>query len=157
MKMLFKQRFFSWFDSYDIFDEEGNTIYVVKGQLSWGHKLNVYDAAGNYLGTVKERVLTFTPTFELYLGGDEPVGVIRRRFFSLFKPLYEFSFNGWEAAGDILEWDYEIKNPDGTVAASVSKELFRWTDTYSIDVEDPGDALMALMFVLAVDAEKCSR
>lgn len=36
MKMLFKQRVFSWFDSYDIYDEYGNTLFVVKGQLSWG-------------------------------------------------------------------------------------------------------------------------
>ena len=32
MKLLFKQRLFSWFDSYDIYDEFGNTVYVVKGQ-----------------------------------------------------------------------------------------------------------------------------
>ena len=30
-------------------------------------------------------------------------------------------------------------------------------DTYVIDVQDPGNALNALMFVLAIDAEKCSR
>lgn len=39
MKMLFKQRLFSWFDSYDIYDEQGNVMFVVKGQLSWGHCL----------------------------------------------------------------------------------------------------------------------
>ena len=44
MKLLFKQRLFSWFDSYDIYDEAGNTVYGVKGQLSWGHKLVIYDA-----------------------------------------------------------------------------------------------------------------
>ena len=49
MKLLFKQRLFSWFDSYDIYDEFGNTVYVVKGQLSWGHKLVIYDADGNEL------------------------------------------------------------------------------------------------------------
>ena len=32
-----------------------------------------------------------------------------------------------------------------------------WTDTYVIDVERPEDALLALMVVLAIDAEKCSR
>ena len=32
MKLLFKQRFFSWFDSYDIYDEAGNTMFVVKGE-----------------------------------------------------------------------------------------------------------------------------
>ncbi len=35
MKLLFKQRLFSWFDSYDIYDEYGNVIYTVKGELSW--------------------------------------------------------------------------------------------------------------------------
>ena len=29
MKLLFKQRFFSWFDSYDIYDETGATLFTV--------------------------------------------------------------------------------------------------------------------------------
>lgn len=36
MRMYFKQRLFSWFDSYDIYDEQGNTIYVVKGTVVLG-------------------------------------------------------------------------------------------------------------------------
>lgn len=47
MKLLFKQRLFSWFDSYDIYDEEEQTVYVVKGQPAFGHCLNIYDAAGS--------------------------------------------------------------------------------------------------------------
>ena len=42
----------------------------------------------------------------------------------------------------------------GTIA-SISKELLNFTDTYVLDVADPADALYVLMFVLAVDAEKC--
>ena len=37
------------------------------------------------------------------------------------------------------------------------KELFHWADTYVIDIERAEDALYALMVVLAIDAEKCSR
>lgn len=36
MRLLFKQRFFSWFDSYDIYDEDGNTVFTVEGKLAWG-------------------------------------------------------------------------------------------------------------------------
>ena len=36
MRLLFKQRFFSWFDSYDIYNEAGETVYTVEGKLSWG-------------------------------------------------------------------------------------------------------------------------
>ena len=61
MKLLFKQRFFSWFDSYDIYNEAGETVYTVEGKLSWGHCLHILDAAGNHIGTVKERVLTLLP------------------------------------------------------------------------------------------------
>ena len=52
---------FSWFDSYDIYDENENTVYVVKGQLSWGHCLKIFDACDREVGTVRERVLTLLP------------------------------------------------------------------------------------------------
>ena len=32
MKLLFKQRFFSWFDSYDIYDEGGRGVFTVEGK-----------------------------------------------------------------------------------------------------------------------------
>ena len=155
MRLLFKQRFFSWFDSYDIYDDAGNTVYVVKGQLSWGHCLKIFDAAGREVGTVKERILTFLPKFEIYLGNNY-VGCISKEF-TFFKPKYNIDCNGWHIDGDFFEWDYTVLNASGGVVATVSKELLHWTDTYVINVADPRDALCALMFVLAIDAEKCSR
>ncbi len=155
MKLLFKQRFFSWFDSYDIYDEAGNTLYEVKGQLSWGHCLKIFDPNGNEIGTVQEKILTFLPKFEIYLG-DNYVGCISKEF-SLFRPKFDIDYNGWHIEGDWFEWDYNILDKNGTRIAGVSKELFNWTDTYVIDVNNKEDALCALMLVLAIDAEKCSR
>lgn len=155
MKLLFKQRFFSWFDSYDIFDEYGETVFTVEGQLSWGHRLHILDRNGRHIGTVKQKVLTFAPKFELY-ENDECLGILEKELFTFFKPRYYIDFNGWQIEGNFMEWDYSITDPNGTVVATVSKELFNWTDTYAIDV-DPRDALRALMVVLAIDAEKCSR
>lgn len=155
MKLLFKQRMFSWFDSYDIYNEAGEVVYVVKGQLAWGHCLKIFDAWGGEIGMVKERVFTFLPSFELYVG-DDYLGCIRKEF-ALFKPVYTIECNGWQVEGNFLEWDYEITGPDGEPKAAVSKQLLNWTDTYVIDVADPADALCALMLVLAIDAEKCSR
>ena len=51
---------------------------------------------------------------------------------------------------------HEVDEPEEKVAA-ISKELLHWTDTYVLDIADPEDALYVLMFVLAIDAEKCSR
>lgn len=155
MKLLFKQRLFSWFDSYDIYSETGETLYTVKGQLSWGHRLKIFDVYGNELGTVNQKVLTFLPKFEIYLG-ENYIGCINKEL-SFFKPRYNIDFNGWSVEGNFFEWDYRVLSSDGREIASVSKELFNWTDTYVIDVVNPGDALCALMLVLAIDAEKCSR
>ena len=155
MRMIFKQRFFSWFDSYDISDEYGNVLYTVKGQLAWGHCLKIFDNSGKAVGTVKEKIFTFLPKFELY-EGERYLGCISKEF-SLFRPRYLIDCKGWFVEGSFSEWDYRILDSTGGYIARISKELFNWTDTYVIDVNDPRNALYALMLVLAIDAEKCSR
>lgn len=155
MKLLFKQRLFSWFDSYDIYDEAEATVFTVKGQLSWGHCLKIFDANGNEVGMVKERILTFLPKFELYIA-NQYIGCISKEF-TLFRPKYNIDCNGWHVEGNFMEWDYQIVDRNAQQVASVSKELFHWTDTYTIDVDNPQDVLYVLMLVLAIDAEKCSR
>lgn len=59
MKLLFKQRVFSWLDSYDIYNEYDETAFTVEGRLSWGHRLVIYDRTGNEVGEIREEVLTF--------------------------------------------------------------------------------------------------
>ncbi len=154
MKLLFKQRFFSWFDSYDIYYENGQVAYTVKGELAWGHQFRIYDSAGNEVGGVRQRILTFLPKYEIY-HGDSMIGCISKEL-SLFRPKFDLDFKNWYIEGDFFEWDYSIMSGNMTVA-TVSKELLNWTDTYIIDVKNPEDGLYALMVVLAIDAEKCSR
>ena len=155
MKLLFKQRFFSWFDSYDIYDESERVVYVVKGQLSWGHKLVIFDANGNELAMAVQKIFTFLRIFEIHKNGQY-IGCLNKEL-SLFVPHYNLDYNGWHIDGSIMEWDYQILDSNGNHIASVSKELFNFTDTYVLDIENPQDALDVLMFVLAIDAEKCSR
>ena len=99
--------------------------------------------------------MSFLPAYKLYVG-EECVGTIKKEF-TLFAPSFYIECNGWQVDGNFFEWDYTICDSAGMSVAVVSKELFNWTDTYSIDVNNPDDALYALMLVLAIDAEKCSR
>lgn len=154
MRLLFKQRFFSWFDSYDIYDENGNTVYVVKGELAWGHRLRIYDAFGNEQGLIEEKVLSFMPKFRMYVNG-ELTGEIRKEL-TLFRPRFNLDCNGWQVNGDIFEWNYAVTDSWQNIICSVSKQVLRLTDTYEIDVANPADALYCLMIVLAIDAAKCS-
>jgi len=155
MRLYFKQRLFSWLDSYDIYDEADNTVFTVEGKLSWGHCLHINDANGRHIGTLQEKVFTILPQFEIYIG-EEYVGCIKKEF-TFFKPQFTLDCKGWQVDGEWLEWDYTILDAGGRQVAAITKEPFHWTDTYVIDVADPVDALGALLVALAIDAEKCSR
>lgn len=54
------------------------------------------------------------------------------------------------------EWDYEIIDSRGIVIGDINKELFNFTDTYSLTISDPRNAIYVLMIALAIDAQKCS-
>lgn len=155
VKLLFKQKLFSWFDSYDIFNEAGETVYTVKGELAWGHLLRIYNNQGVSIASVKEKVFSWLPRFEMYVG-EQYTGCIKKEF-TFFKPKFSVDFKGWQVDGDWFEWDYSILDFSGQCVATVSKELWNWTDTYTIDILNPEDALYVLMLVIAIDAEKCSR
>ena len=88
--------------------------------------------------------------------GERCIGTIRKEF-TFVHPSFPMDFCGWTVEGSFMEWDYTIVDAAGQQVASVSKELFHWTDTYVIDVAEKENALYALMVVLAIDAEKCSR
>ena len=155
MKLLFKQRMFSWLDSYDIYNYAGETVYTVKGQLAWGHCLKIFDARDNEIGTLKQRILTFLPKFEMYLG-ERYIGCISKEF-TFLRPKFNIDCNGWRVDGNFLEWDYNVFAANGKTVATVSKDVWRFADTYVIDVADLKDTFYVLMLVLAIDAEKCSR
>ncbi len=155
MKLLFKQRFLSWPDSYDIYYESGDVAYTVEGQFGLGHCLKVFDHSGNEVGMVQQQMFTLLPKFDIHINGV-CAGCISKEF-SFFVPAYNIDYNGWHVDGDFFELEYRILSSSGEKIAQVSKEIFNWTDTYIIDVNNPADALSALMLVIAIDAEKCSR
>ncbi len=155
MQLLLRQRLFSWLDSYDLYDEAGRTVFSVKGEPALGHLLRIYDANGHEVGYIRQKLFSWLPKFEMYRG-EHFLGSIQRKF-TLFNPRYSIDYCSWQAEGDLLEWDYSIRDSAGQEIAAVSKELLHLTDTYVIDVHDPRDALCVLMLVLAIDAENCSR
>lgn len=154
MQLLFKQRAFSWFDSYDIYDEAGRTVFVVRGRMSWGHILEIYDGMGNHLGTMKRELLRLRQTYVMYFG-TEPVGRITKEL-TFFRPQYVLDCGGWRVKGDLMGWNYVVEDAHGNYVMSAGKQHMNWTDTYVIDVAYEKDALTALMIVLAIDAAKSS-
>ncbi len=154
MQLYIKQRVFSWSDTYDVFDENGEPRYYVRGKVfSLGHQIHVYDKhSGKEVGSIHQQLLTLLPKFEIVIDG-KVVGTISREF-SFLRPRYHVDFQNWEVEGDFLGWDYTARRGD-IVVLTVTKELFTWGDTYVLRYDNPANEIPGLLLTLAIDAANC--
>ncbi len=151
MKLIFKQRIFSWLDKFDIFNEDGEVIYRIEGRMSFGRKLIIFDKDNREVAVIEKALLTWLPRYNLFMDGIE-IGAIKKEL-SFFKPKFIVEYNGWEVNGDFWDWNYEISCEESTIA-QISKEFLRMSDVYTIDVLDEQNCLEAVLVVLAIDAIK---
>ena len=154
MQLLIKQRVFSWTDSYDVYDETGEARYFVQAEfLSFGHQIHVYEKrSGREVGSIHQKLFSFTPTFEIVIDGQVRGEVYRE--FTFFRPRYRVDFRGWDVQGDFMSWDYQVMRGSAEVM-SISRELFTWGDTYVLRYDNPADEVPGLLLVIAIDAANC--
>lgn len=156
-KLLIKQRVFSWTDTYDIYDENEKPKYFVKGDFfTLGHRLHIYDySADQEIGMIQERILTWFGKAEITIG-NRVVGTITRKW-SFLRPKYTIDYNGCQADGDFLEWNYTIADANGRQIAEIDKELFHWGDTYALTIYDDSDERDVLIMALTIDMLNCGQ
>lgn len=154
MKLLIRQRMFSWTDSYDVYDETGAARYEVRAEfLTLGHQIHVYDKVSRReVGAIHQRLLTFLPRFDIVIGG-RVLGTVSKEL-SLLRPRYSVDFRGWQVEGDFLGWDYRVRS-GGINVMTITKEIFNFTDTYVLNFFDPANELPGLLLVIAIDAANC--
>ena len=155
MKLIFKQRLLSVLDSYDIYDEFGNTEYIVKGEIGLSHRFRIYNNRNIALAYIKQSLFKIFPEFKMYINGNY-VGCVKKRF-SLLKPIFTVKCKGLYIEGDIFELNYKIKDNCNHVIASINKKLFSFSDKYVLNVKNREDVLHALVIVLSIDALKCNK
>jgi uncharacterized protein YxjI len=149
MKLMIKQKVFSWGDKFTVYDEDGNEKYKVEGEVfSLGKKLHVYDLAGTELVFIHQKLLSFMPKFFVTINGKE-IAEIKSKL--SFKPKYQVDGLNWQVEGNFTGHDYAIYAEDGPVV-EIRKEWMTWGDTYGLNIADPLHELPALAIVLAIDA-----
>lgn len=154
MKLLIKQRVFSWSDTYDIYDENENEKYFVTADIiALGHRLHVFDKAHREIGMVKQQsLLRLFPAFNIEVNGIKK-GWVKKKL-SFIGPKYEVNLNGWHVEGDCFGWNYDVYSGNNLVI-HISRDVPHWGDAYMIDFTNPADELMGLLLVIAIDAANC--
>ena len=153
MRYVMRQKLLSLADNFTIKNEQDQDVFLVKGKLfSFGDKLSFQDLAGNELVFIDQRLLNWSPTYELWKG-DKLLAVVKRELFSFIHHRFTVDVpgpNDLEAEGDFLDHEYTISR-GGSVVATVSKRWFSWADTYGIEIADGEDDVLVLATAVVVD------
>jgi uncharacterized protein YxjI len=152
MRYVMKQKLFSLTDRFAIRNEAGEDAFFVNGHFSIGHKLSFEDPAGNELLFIRQKLLAFGPTYELFRG-DEHVATIRKELFTFFNCTFDIHVDGQgdlEAQGNFSDHEYVVTT-GGETAAQISKEWFTWADTYGVDIADGIDPALILASTVVID------
>ncbi len=150
MKLMIKQKVFSWGEKFTVYDEAGSEKYKVQGEVfTLGKKLHVYDLAGTEVVYIQQKIMSFLPRFFVTVLGKE-VAEIKAKF-SILRPKYQIDGLNWQVEGNFTGHDYAVYAENGPVV-EIRKEWLTWGDTYVLNIADPEHELAALAIVLAIDA-----
>lgn len=149
MRLLIKQKVFSWRDRFYIKDDGGSDRYYAEGEVfSWAKKLHVFDLSGREVAYIEQELWTWLPKYRIYRNGI-PAALIRKEL-SFLRPKYTLEGPGWSVDGSFWEHNYTIR-AQGKDIAAVQKEWFTWGDFYVLDIIDGWDEVLALAVVLTID------
>ncbi len=154
-KLYLKQKVFSWGDKFSVFNEYGEEIYRVKGEVfTLGKKLHVTDLQDRELAFIHQKLWSFKARFFISRDGVDIAQVVKEITF--LKARYTVAEFGWVMQGNFGDHQYQIMNGDSVVAA-ISQKWFSWGDTYEINVSPAEDVINVLCAVLIIDAVKASQ
>ncbi|HWH72043.1 MAG TPA: LURP-one-related family protein [Candidatus Sulfotelmatobacter sp.] len=148
-----KQKLLSWGDDFRIRNAAGQDVFFVDGRaFSLGDKLSFQDMAGNELAFIRQKLLAWGPTYEIYRQG-ELAAVVKKKLFTLFRCRFMVDVPGpddLEAQGSFMDMEYAFERGGRTVA-EVSKRWFSWADTYGVDIAEGQDDVLILASTVVID------
>jgi uncharacterized protein YxjI len=148
-----RQQMFAIGDDFWIENGAGRRVFKVDGKALRLRKTLVLESAdGRQLYTIQEKLLHVRDTMEI----DGPAGRVATVKKALISPLREHysvdlaAGGEWNVKGNIVDHEYEISGPGGTVA-EVGKKWFRVRDTYGVRVSPGQDDALVLAVAVVVD------
>src|SRR5689334_3863341 len=85
MRYAMRQNLFSWGDDFTIKDESSRDVYFVDGKVfTLGDQLSFQDTDGNELASIRQKLLSWGPTYEIRSRGRLRA-VVKKELFTLFQ------------------------------------------------------------------------
>jgi uncharacterized protein YxjI len=153
MRYIMKQKLFCWGDDFTIQNEAGHPVFFVDGKaFSFCDKLSFQDMQKNELAFIRQKLLSWGPTYEITRGGVV-AATVKKHLFTLFRCRFTVDVPGpddLQAEGSFLDMEYKFRRAD-RVVAEVSKRWFSWKDTYGVEINEGEDDVLILASTVVID------
>ena len=118
---------------------------MVKGRaFSWGNKLSFQDMNGNEYAFIDQKLLSWNPTYEIFVQGNKFAALVKNsRWFDKSFTLDLPGPNDYEIEGSFWRHEYTFRRR-GVVVARISKERWRWTESYGVEIA-AGEAVVSIL------------
>jgi uncharacterized protein YxjI len=152
MQYFIQQRLYTFGNDFNIFDASGVKRYTVHGALySFFDSLTLKDSQGYVLSRIKRSVIGFPPGYKIFIR-EKYAGKINKVLLSLRRRYNIRLVTGetLQATGSFVFHDYAIIR-NGRKVVEISKKIGRFTDCYSVIMDDKEDHLLILTFAIVLD------
>ena len=149
VKLTLCQKVIALVESYEV--KSGDTVkYTAKKKvIAAGADFNVFDAAGNKIALIDQKVLNMVKTFDITINGQH-CGTVKKKFPAITKDM-NYDARGWKLDGDALGMSFKFTDAQKKVYATVKKKVLAIGDTYEIEVMNPEDEILVVVLTIILD------
>jgi uncharacterized protein YxjI len=148
-----KQKLFALGDDFIIRDADGEDAFFVDGKVfCLGNQLSFQDMEKHELAYIKQKLLSWGQTYEIYRDGAL-AAVVKKALFTFFHCTFTVDVPGPDdlvAEGSFTDHEYTFTRA-GVSVATVSKKWFSWTDTYGVEIAEGEDDVLILASTVVID------
>lgn len=153
MQYVMKEQWLVLGNDFSITDRDGREKFYVDGRaFSLGDKLSFRDATRQEVAFIRQKLLSWGPTYEITRDG-KLVATVKKKLFTLLRHRFFVDVpgpNDLEAKGSFLDHEYQFTMQDRPVA-EVSKKWIALRDSYSINISEAVDEVLILACAVVID------
>ncbi len=147
-----KEKFWSWTDQFAITDANEQPCFYVEGvAFAWGSKLSFQDANRNELAFINQEMFSWMPRYQIIRNGKVFAEVVKE--WSWFRQEFTLDIpgpNDYTIKGSF--WQHEfVFSRGGRTVAIVSRDIWRWADSYGVEIVDGEDDVSILCACIVID------
>ncbi|MCF0147426.1 MAG: LURP-one-related family protein [Clostridium sp.] len=150
-KFYIKERLFAIGAKFDVYDEQGNNVFISEAdKFDIGKNINIYDSNNRKVLYMRQQIRLGSHKYIAYDKNMREIATIKKEFMT---PEYNItgSVGVMSMIGSsILGRNYEIKK-DGITLGRISKEFTFGRDRYFLEVIDENYTLFFIGLLIMVD------